>query len=97
MKAEEIALKAAELVGGDRAASHGDKAKNFAAIARLWTAYMKSRRDPETDLDAADIGHMMALLKIARTQSGEFNIDDSIDGAGYIACAGEIAAQAYRR
>lgn len=97
MKAEEIASKAAELVGGNRAEEHGDKAKNFAAIARLWDAYLKSRRNPESSLEASDIGHMMALLKIARTQSGQFNPDDFIDGAGYLACAGEIAGQEYRR
>jgi hypothetical protein len=34
---------------------------------------------------------MMADLKKARTQGGLFNIDDFIDGVGYIACAGEIA------
>ena len=35
---------------------------------------------------------MMALLKIARTQSGAMNDDDAIDAIGYIACAGEIAS-----
>ncbi len=35
---------------------------------------------------------MMALLKVARQFSGEFNVDDFIDACGYLACAGEIAA-----
>jgi hypothetical protein len=43
-------------------------------------------------LDARDVGNMMALMKVARQFSGEFNIDDFIDGCGYLACAGEIAA-----
>ena len=33
----------------------------------------------------------MSLLKIARTQAGEHNIDDYIDAVGYQAIAGEIA------
>jgi hypothetical protein len=40
---------------------------------------------------------MMALLKIARTKSGSVNIDDWIDGSGYLACAGEVATKEYRR
>ena len=33
---------------------------------------------------------MMALLKIARTQAGEDNDDNYIDGCGYIGIAGEL-------
>src|SRR5690349_20917921 len=91
MKASEIASKASTLVGGDREAQHGTKARNFANIANLWNAYLKSRREPANDLDAADIGHMMVLLKIARTQLGSINPDDYVDACGYAACAGEVA------
>ena len=34
--------------------------------------------------------NLMAILKIARTQEGEHNVDDYIDGCGYIAIGGEI-------
>jgi len=91
MKAHEVAARAAELVGGDREQQHGSKSKNFGNIAALWNAYLSVRRQPEQPLDAVDIGHMMALMKIARTQSGGFNLDDYIDGAGYLACTGEVA------
>ncbi len=37
----------------------------------------------------------MALLKIARTQNGEHNIDDYIDSCGYAAIAGEITENRY--
>jgi hypothetical protein len=90
MKAVEIIAKAGELVGGDRAQTHGDKHRNFANIASLWNAYLQAKNGAA--IEASDVGHMMALLKIARTQSGAMNDDDAIDAIGYIACAGEIAA-----
>lgn len=90
MKAAEIAAKAADLVGGDRDRQHGAKEDNFKRIAALWNAWISIRRG-FTDLTAHDVGVMMALLKIARTQSGAHNEDDYVDAAGYISCAGEIA------
>ncbi len=90
--AREIAAKAADLVGGDRDRQHGQKEDNFARIASVWNAYLDIRRVNREPLSAIDVGHMMSLMKIARTQSGSLNIDDYVDGAGYLACAGEIAA-----
>jgi hypothetical protein len=94
LKAHEIAGIASELVGGEREAQHGGKADNFRRIGALWSTYLSIRRSPSSDLDPADVGHMMVLMKIARTQSGAVNPDDYIDAAGYAACAGEIALQA---
>lgn len=91
--AANIATKAAELVGGDRDRQHGAKEDNFRRIADVWNAYLGIRRT-DGPLSAVDVGHMMALMKIARTQSGALNVDDYVDGAGYLACAGEIAASA---
>jgi hypothetical protein len=90
MNAPDIANKAAELIGGDRAQTHGDMHAHFAHVAAIWTAYLG--RQLEAPLSAVDVPHMMGLLKIARTKSGGVNVDDWIDGAGYIACAGEIAS-----
>ena len=89
MKAEEIAQRAAELVNGDRNVTHGDKVINFTKIARLWNAYLANRE--QLELTAVDIGQMMALLKMARTQSGTLDVDHYVDMAGYVLCAGEIA------
>lgn len=91
LKAHEIASKAAELVAGDRDRQHGQKRDNFQRIATMWQAYYDIRRNPYDALDPTDVGHMMVLMKIARTQSGSVNPDDYIDAAGYAACAGEIA------
>jgi len=93
MKAVEIAETAAGLVGGDRARQHGQKRDNFERIAALWNGYLQIRRDPTEPLTAIDIGHMMVLMKLARTQSGSLNMDDYVDCAGYAACAGEVASE----
>lgn len=92
LRASEICCRAAELVSGDRNRTHGDKRANHAKIAGLWNAYLKIRRLPDTPLGAGDVATMMALLKIARMELGDFNPDDAVDGAGYIAIRGELDA-----
>ena len=94
MKASEIAGKAAELVGGDRARTHGNKFQNHAKIADVWNGILAAAGKPAKEpLNAHDIANMMEGLKIARRYCGAFNSDDYIDGAGYAAVAGEIAAE----
>lgn len=96
MLAQDIAAKAAELVSGDRERMHGDKETNFDNIASLWNAWLDMRFPGggglAGDLTGADVATLMELLKIARRVSGEFNPDDFVDGAGYAAIAGELAA-----
>lgn len=86
-----VLYRAARLVGGERAAQHGDKTQNFQNIARHWNAYLWSRPDTGAPLNALDVGHMFVLMKIARTQAGSLNLDDYIDAAGYAGCAAEVA------
>jgi len=94
MKATDIAAKAAELIGGEREHVHGDKYTNHTRIAAVWNGILAAAdKAPATPLDAHDVANMMEGLKIARRYTGRFNIDDYIDGAGYAACAGEIAAK----
>lgn len=90
MKASDITKAAMDLVGGDRARTHGDKTENHEVIASFWNAWLHSRRSGP--LDAHDVANMMELLKIARRLRGAFNLDDYVDGAGYAAVAGEIGA-----
>lgn len=59
----------------------------------MWNAYLAIRNDPGAPLTAQDAAIMMSLLKIARTQYAAHNRDDYLDGAAYIAIAGEIAEQ----
>jgi hypothetical protein len=94
MNAGEIAAKAASLVGGDRAQTHGDKVQNHANIAAVWNGILFAAGKPTVKpLDALDVANLMEGLKIARRYSGSFNVDDYVDGCGYSACAGEIANQ----
>lgn len=96
--AADFCSEAARLVGGPRAATHGDKTINFQNIAELWNGYwrIKCRVNDErlsTPFTAHDVGCMMELFKIARRFSGSFNADDYVDAAGYAGCTGEIAAK----
>ena len=91
MKASEIAQKAASLVDGDREKTHGDKRVNFENIAAYWNAFLGMTDRGFVELSGADVAKMMALLKLARMESGEFNADDAIDGCGYISIAGELS------
>ena len=90
MRAHDICSKAAELVAGDRERTHGAKLPNHQNIADLWNAYLGAQL--AAPLTPLQIALMMALLKIARTKLGEFNIDDFLDGVGYTAIAGEIGS-----
>ena len=96
MKAPDILAHAAELVATNRESAHGQKRVSFENIARLWNAYLATRRDPSAPLSATDVGHLMVLLKVARTQLGDFNPDDYTDMAGYAGCTGEIAHEEER-
>ena len=85
MKRADILNTATDYVTRDRAADHGDLEDNFRQIASLWTVYLQH---PVT---AVDVGVMMTLLKVARVKGNPAHMDNFIDAAGYMACAGEIA------
>jgi hypothetical protein len=93
--ARDIATEAARLVGGDRAVAHGDMSVNFANTAAIWNALLEAKARQQSistpRLTALDVPNFLEAFKIARRYSGSHNIDDYIDGAGYAACAGEIA------
>ncbi len=84
---------AKSLTLGDRNRQHGEVHENMADIAQLWTVYLNvifSRREI-LELRAEDACHMMVLMKMARAQQGQFNLDDFVDGSAYMAMAGECA------
>lgn len=94
MKASEICASAGVLVSGDRQRTHGNKRENHQAIAHVWNGILAAAgKATSSPLDAHDVATLMEGMKIARRYTGEFNPDDYIDGAGYAACAGEIAAE----
>ena len=71
----------------DRASDHGDMEDNFEMIADFWSTYL------DRSIAAHDVGAMMALLKVARIRSNPKHPDNWVDGAGYMACGGEIAGK----
>jgi len=92
MKAADLLNEAAELVSGPRAEQHGDMLDNFENIAEMLNAFMRIRRDLTEPLTASQVAICMALMKIARTQSGAAdNPDDLLDAAGYIAIASDLS------
>lgn len=92
MKASEIANTAANLVSGDRAAAYGDCYEGWSKTASVWNAIRLSAGLP-ADIDAHMAASMMEGLKIVRRFTGPYNPDNYVDGAGYAAVAGEIAAR----
>jgi hypothetical protein len=90
MNAADLLTAAADLVSGDRAQQHGDMRLNHQNIATMWNAYLSIRREPAAPLTAVDVAHMESLLKLARTQSGEDNDDDLVDGAAYLGVASQV-------
>lgn len=79
----ETILENAIAVIRDREQTHGNKREVLNQIARLWRAYLG------VPVDASQVATMMVLLKIARSQNGEMNLDDYVDAVGYAALAGE--------
>lgn len=95
MKAGEITARAGELVSGDRNEAYGDVLINHGTIAAIWSGYLEARQlaGKPSRLSAEDVTNMMEALKIGRRLTGTFHIDNYVDGAGYAACAGEIASR----
>ena len=83
--------EARNLIYGDRAETHGDAKDNFGNIAGLWSVYLGHT------VTAEDVALMMTLMKIARTKSGDVNMDDIVDAIGYLALGGEIVSSSLQQ
>jgi hypothetical protein len=91
----EILKIALKLVTGNRQEQNGSIDKNHENIARLWTSYLQNEGliSKENNLTSLNVAILMCLLKIARSQAGEYNPDDYVDLCGYGSIAGQIADQ----
>jgi hypothetical protein len=69
---------------------HGEVENNFTEIARYWNVYLENENKLFESIEAEDVAEMMALLKLARSQSGEYNEDDYRDRLGYVLFANNI-------
>jgi len=88
MKREDILSIAAEYVSRDRNSQYGEPENNFGRIAAYWSAHL------DTNICVSDVAVMMTLLKLARIKGNPDHLDSWIDGAGYLACGGEIVSAA---
>ena len=83
MTRAEILAEAARLTTMDREDSHGDPHESFRRTALVWSGICGHSITPQ------QVPLMMAGLKAVRAGMGSQNDDDTIDGAGYFALAGE--------
>ena len=90
MKKGEILEQAKKLISKNREEQHGDAYKNHSQIADLWSVFLDDKLKPMKEITPGDVAVMMCLLKISRSTMGDFNIDDFVDGAAYMAIAGEM-------
>ena len=81
----EILDTAKALTEGDRNVMYGPPKDEYTRLAILWGAFL------EVPLTAQQTAVMMALLKINRTVNAPAHMDSYVDGAAYLAIAGECA------
>ena len=81
--------EARELTVSARQSEYGPPSVNFACAAELKTVFRKhAKRDiTPAEMEALD----MLFTKLGRIATGAVKRDNYVDGAGYIALAGEIA------
>lgn len=91
MKAPDVLRQAAELVGGERAHTHGNSGENFRKVAILWKAMDEVAGQRRNDATTTAI--KMSLMKVARVYTGHYNPDDLLDACGYMGLAAELEAE----
>lgn len=67
---------AADIIDG-KSETHGEPERNFENIAEKWSDYLGVNIDP------VDVAEMMIRLKLARSETGNFNEDDYRDLISY--------------
>jgi hypothetical protein len=94
VRAGDILTTAAGIVEGSRQQTHGQKERSFNTIASFWNTYLRARGISTCRLlEGFDVAQMMALLKMARSIEGDAtHVDHFLDGAAYVALAGELSA-----
>lgn len=80
-----ILQEARALITGDRNKQYGEPVANHTDIAAGWSVLL------DADVTAEQVALCMAWLKMCRTKTSPGKRDSYVDGAGYIAIAGECA------
>jgi len=81
---KDILDAATALTYGDRNDQHGHPYVNHDNIARIWSVILGYKIEP------FQVALCMAGLKLARLSGNPDNMDSYIDGAAYLAIAGEL-------
>lgn len=82
--------EALAVVRGNREGVYGRPDANFQTIAALWSTWLSMRLRHDIKLDAADVGHLMILMKSARIANSPTHRDSHVDIAGYLDCIDTI-------
>ena len=86
MTRQEILAAAEECVCKDRNSTYGEPENSFGKIAAVWSALLGiTIRDDQVAI-------MLNALKGVRAWENPNHRDNWVDGAGYMACGGELAA-----
>lgn len=83
----DILAEAMELTEGDRNTQHGNPIDNHQRIAEIWSVLLGIPVTPEK------VALCMAGMKLARLAYNPDVMDSYIDGAAYLAIAGEIVSK----
>ena len=81
---KEILETALELTTGDRNKSYGDPYDNLQRTANIWKEILGC------DVSASQVALCMVGIKIARLVETPNHLDSFVDGAAYMAIAGEV-------
>jgi len=81
---KELLRQAEQCVCTDRNLTYGDAEDNFTSIAKYWSVYLG------VPVTALDVGSLMILFKLARTQNIPTHQDSWVDLIGYATCAAGI-------
>lgn len=84
MKRHDILMEADRLTAEDRNKAYGDPYVNHKRIADIWAVILGHEVTP------SQVALCMAGVKIARLAQTPDHMDSFIDGAAYMAIAGEI-------
>ncbi len=87
MHRSKILQDAEYLINNDREKDYGHPKINHGRIADLWSVVLERKIEPH------EVALCMALVKISRLVQTPDHEDSYVDGAAYIAIAGELATE----
>jgi hypothetical protein len=84
---QEVLDTAGDLISGDRDVIYGDATESFTRIATIWSALLNHPVTP------AQVGMMLAGMKLSRLSTAPDHRDSWVDLAGYAALGAEVESK----